>query len=92
MSLKPEAPRMYVNITNEQYDEIRVILDSDRYRSGDVSKLVARLRELHKENGGDFDYRMAMLGKTTDLRIIDKPRDLKHIRFEVTTDREAARG
>lgn len=66
-----DRPHMHVNLSHEELDEVQVLLDSDRYRTGDTSKLAAKLKELAAKNGGSFDYRMALLGVITDLRVID---------------------
>lgn len=79
---KTQVPSMYVNVTNEQLDKVRAEISTKRYRDGDLIPLANLLKGYAAENGGDFDYRMAILGRVTDLRVIDKPRDLVHIRFE----------
>lgn len=82
MSLN-ERPHMYVNVTFEELDEVQVLVNSERRRSGDTSKLAAKLKELAKKNGGDFDYRMALLGVVTDMRVTDMAK--KNISFDLTS-------
>lgn len=77
-----ERPHMYVNVTHEELDEVQVLVNSDRRRSGDTSKLAARLKELSAKNGGSFDYRMALLGVITDIRVTDVEK--KTISFDLT--------
>ena len=79
-----ERPHMVVNVTHEELDEVQVIIDSNRYREGDTSKLAAKLKELVLKNGGTFDYRMALLGVITDLNVIDT--QVKHVKFDVHID------
>lgn len=79
-----ERPHMRVNLTHEELDEVQVLINSDRYRTGDTSHLAAKLKELVKKNGGNFDYRMALLGVITDLNVIDT--QVKHIKFDVRID------
>lgn len=66
-----ERPPMLVNVTHEELDDVRALINSERYRSGDTSHVAAKLKELAKKNGGDFDYRMALLGVVTNLNVID---------------------
>lgn len=77
-----ERPNMYVNVTHEELDEVRVLSNSDRRRAGDTSKLAARLKELSAKNGGNFDHRMALLGVATDMRVTDGEK--KQITFDLT--------
>jgi hypothetical protein len=77
-------PNMLVNVTHEEFDEVMVIVNSERCRSGDTSHLAAKLKELAKKNGGNFDYRMALLGVITDLKVIDTK--VKHIKSDVKID------
>ncbi|MNR00674.1 hypothetical protein D3C85_1164530 [compost metagenome] len=73
---------MYVNVTNAEYGEVRDVYRPDDMTGAQITKLLERLRALVEKNGGSFDPRMARLGKPVDMRIIDKPRDLKTIRLE----------
>lgn len=77
-----DQPHMYVNVTHEELDEVQVLVNSDRRRSGDTSQLAAKLKELAKKNGGSFDYRMALLGVITDIRVTDVEK--KNISFDLT--------
>jgi len=79
-----ERPHMRVNLTNEELAEVRVLIDSKRYQNGDTSHLAAKLKELAKKNGGNFDYRMALLGVITDLNVIDT--QVKHVKFDLTVN------
>lgn len=73
---------MYINVTNAEFGEIRDVYRPDDMTNAQINKLIDRLRALVEKNGGSFDHRMARLGKLVDIRIIDKPRDLKTIRLE----------
>lgn len=81
---EPERePALYVNVTNAQFNTLTTDIANGVYE-GNSSALLVHLIELGTDGGCNLHIDRIRAGAVVDIRVIDRPIDVKCIPLEIT--------